>query len=99
MPETIATIGVKVELFGPPRLGSGRREVELTLPLSANRRCLVAALAQACPALVGNGLRRDLTDLAEGYVFNRNGVDFLGDGDFSLKDGDALLLFCGQAGG
>ena len=99
MTEGAAAITVKVELFGTPRLKSGRRELELSLPVGAGRRDLVAALAGACPALAGNGLRPDLSDVAEGYVLNRNGLAFLGDGDFAVKDGDSLLLLSGQAGG
>ncbi len=92
-------INIRVELFGTPRLRSDRREVALTLPPGAGRNQLVRALARACPALVGCGLRQDLADLEEGYVFNRNGVAFLGEGDFSLQDGDSLLLISNQAGG
>ena len=94
-----AAINIKVELFGTPRLVSGRREVELTLPPGAARRQLVRALAEACPALVGHGLRPDRVDLEEGYIFNRNGVAFLGRGDFALQEGDSLLLISSQAGG
>lgn len=97
-----AAINIKVELFGTPRLVSGRREVELTLPPGppgAARHRLVRALAEACPALVGHGLRPDLADLEEGYIFNRNGVAFLGRGDFLLQEGDSLLLVSSQAGG
>ena len=94
-----AAIKIRVELFGLPRLRCGRREVELTLPLNSDRRQLVSALAQACPGLVGHGLRPDLADLDEGYVFNRNGVTFLRAGEMDLADGDALLLISSQAGG
>ena len=59
----------------------------------------VAALADHCPSLLGHGLKEDLTDLEDGYVFNLNGLTFLGEGDFTLADGDALLLLSSQAGG
>ena len=88
-----------MELFGLPRLRCGQAEVTLTLPLYPGRRQLVTALAQACPGLVGHGLRPDLADLDEGYVLNRNGVTFLGAGELALEDGDALLLISSQAGG
>ena len=94
-----SAINIRVELFGTPRLRSDRREVALTLPPGAGRNQLVRALALACPALVGCGLRQDLADLEDGYIFNRNGVAFLGEGDFSLQEGDSLLLISNQAGG
>ncbi len=96
---TAATVNVKVELFGTPRIHSGRTAVELAVPHPANRGKLVAALAEQCPALLGHGLKEDLTDLEDGYVFNLNGLNFLGDGDFSLANGDSLLLISSQAGG
>ena len=92
-------INVKVELFGTPRVKSGHREVSLSLPGAARRPDLIQALALFCPALVGPVLRPDLSDLADGYVFNHNGLAFLGDGDFTISDGDCLLLISSQAGG
>ena len=96
---TTATVKVKVELFGTPRLHCGRTAVELAVTHPANREKLVAVLAEQCPSLVGHGLKADLTDLEDGYVFNRNGLAFLGDSDFILDDGDSLLLISSQAGG
>ena len=99
MAEPAASIRIRVELFGLSRLRSGIREVDLDLPSLVSRREVVGALAQACPALVGNGLREDLTGLEDGYLFNRNGTAFLGGEDISLRSGDCLLLLSGQAGG
>ena len=99
MTGTVSTIQVKVELFGTPRIQSGRRELFLTLSPAAGKQELVGALAEACPGLVGHGVRWDLSDLEEGYVFNRNGLAFLGKTDFCMEDGDALLLISSQAGG
>ena len=93
------TVRVKVELFGTPRLRSGRTAVELAVPYPANRGSLVAALSEQCPALLGHGLKEDLTDLEDGYVFNLNGLAFLGEADFTLANGDSLLLLSSQAGG
>jgi molybdopterin converting factor small subunit len=94
-----AIIRVKVELFGTPRIHCGTTAVELSVPYPANRNSLVAALAKQCPPLVGHGLKEDLTGLDDGYVFNLNGLAFLGDADFILADGDSLLLLSSQAGG
>ena len=96
---TTATVRVRVELFGTPRIQAGTGEVELAVPYPANRRNLVSALAEQCPSLVGQGLKGDLTGLEESYVFNLNGLAFLGEDDFTLADGDALLLLSSQAGG
>ncbi len=96
---TAATVRVKVELFGTPRIHSGTAAVELAVPYPANRGKLVAALAKQCPALLGHGLKEDLTDLEDGYVFNLNGLAFLGEADFTLANGDSLLLISSQAGG
>jgi len=99
MTQQVAMVLVRVELFGLPRLRSGQRAVELALPLAATRRQVVTALAQACPALVGCGLRDDLEDLQEGYLFNRNGTAFLTGDEVRLRAGDFLLLLSSQAGG
>ena len=92
-------VSVRVELFGTPRLRSGRREVEISLPPQASREQVTHALAEACPALVGHALREDLSDLQDGYVFNRNGTSFLREWSFTFQEGDALLLLSSQAGG
>ena len=99
MTKTTTAISVKVELFGTPRIQSGHREVLLNLCVPARRKDLVRALAEQCPALVGHGVKADLSDLEDGYVFNLNGLAFLGEGDFRVDDGDCILLISSQAGG
>ena len=44
-------------------------------------------------------IRSDLTDLQDGYLFNRNGTAFLGSEGIDLRSGDCLLLLSSQAGG
>ncbi|MDE2843298.1 MAG: hypothetical protein OXN21_07950 [Chloroflexota bacterium] len=99
MTSSAATISITVELFGSPRILGGAKDVELAVPAPVSRENLIAALAHRCPSLVGHGLRGDLTNLEEGYVFNLNGLAFLGDGEFTVEDGDFLLLISSQAGG
>ena len=99
MPEPVTTVSVRVELFGTPRLHAGLREVDLELPAEANRQQIIQALAKACPSLVGQVLRDDLSGLQEGYIFNRNGTAFLSGDSISLQSGDSLLLLPNQAGG
>lgn len=93
------SIAVKVELFGTPRLAAGRRELELVLPAETNRQEFAAALAEACPALVGKVIRDDLSGLQEGYVLNLNGLAFLNGEVLHVQDGDAVLILSNQAGG
>ncbi len=92
-------IAVKVELFGTPRLAAGRREVELVLPPEAGRQQFAAALAEACPALVGKVIRDDLSGLQDGYVLNLNGLAFLEGESLHVREGDSLLILSNQAGG
>lgn len=94
------TVDIRVELFGTPRLRVGRREVGLTLPSRAGTTELVAALAEACPQLVGHALREDGGGLQKGYVFNHNGLAFLDESAGTLlQSGDSLLLLSSQSGG
>ena len=99
MTVSTATVTVRVELFGTPRIRTGRRQVELSIPQPANRGRLIAALVQECPALVGHGLKEDLTGLEDGFAFNLNGLTFPGESDFILAQGDSVLLISSQAGG
>jgi hypothetical protein len=99
MRNTPTMIKISVELFGIPRIRAGLREIELELPAGARLHQLVQAIAGACPVLVGDVLRDDLTDLQEGYVFNHNGVSFLSSDSLRLRSGDFLLLLSNQAGG
>ena len=97
--EVSAGAVIRVELFGLLRIITGRREMDVSLPANAGHTELMVALAEACPVLVGRAIRPDLSALEDGYVFNLNGVAFLGDGDLDLKPGDTLLLLSNQAGG
>ncbi len=92
-------VRVKVELFGTARLACGRRLVEVEMPASSSNFMLAAALANACPQLVGVALREDLGGLLESYTLNLNGTEFVDSGKLSLSEGDTLLLFSSQAGG
>jgi molybdopterin converting factor small subunit len=99
MLEPTTKVKVRVELFGTPRLRAGRREVELELPAEASRQQVIQALAEVCPALVGQVLREDLSGLQDGYVFNLNAISFLNGDTIFLQSGDSLLLLSNQAGG
>jgi hypothetical protein len=94
------SIEIQVELYGTPRLRVGRRDVELRLPAGAMVPQVTAALADACPQLVGHAVREDRSGLQDGFVFNHNGLTFLDDGaSVPLQPGDSLLLLSGQSGG
>ena len=92
-------VRVNVELFGTARLACGLRLVELEMPASSSSVMLTAALANACPQLVGVALREDLGGLLESYTLNLNGTEFVESGKLLLREGDTLLLFSSQAGG
>ena len=99
MAHPTATLSILVELYGTPRLRSGRREIALELRPEASRKEVVLALAEACPELVGHAICHDLNDLDQGFVFNHSGRTFLSGDRFSFQPGDTLLLLSSQAGG
>jgi molybdopterin converting factor small subunit len=90
---------VHVELFGLARIACGKSQVEVAVPEYARPGDLAAALAGACPELVGRAIREDLSGLQQSYTFNLNGMAFMSDAPLRLKHGDAILLFSSQAGG
>ena len=93
------TLPILVELYGTPRLRTGRREVALELRPESSRKEVVLALAEASPELVGHAICHDLSDLDQGFVFNHSGRTFLTGDRFSFQPGDTLLLLSSQAGG
>lgn len=99
MREASTKVQISVELFGIPRIKSGRRTLDLELPTDPGRQDLVEAIANECPVLLGSVLREDLSDLQDGYVFNHNGISFLSGDSPRLQTGDFLLLLSNQAGG
>jgi|ETN02SMinimDraft_2_1059926.scaffolds.fasta_scaffold164899_1 molybdopterin converting factor small subunit len=94
-----AIIDVRVELFGVARLTAGRRELTVSLPRRPAVPEVVAALARACPDLVGKVIAEDRTRLMQSQILNLNGMAFVGDGALKLAHDDHLLLFSSQAGG
>ena len=93
------TVRVSVEMFGTARLACGQRLMEVELPADCSGVALTAALADACPQLVGVALREDMEGLLESYTLNLNGTEFVEGSEVALADGDFLLLFSSQAGG
>ena len=94
-----ALIPIHIELFGLAQLVCNRRQVSLEVPPAAAIMDITAALADACPALVGRVIRDDLSGLYESYVLNLNGLVFVARKRLQLQPGDRLLLFSSQAGG
>jgi molybdopterin converting factor small subunit len=88
-----------VELYGVARLLAGEREVALPVAAGMTLGDLPGALAERLPALVGPVLTPARDRLAEGYIFNRNGRDFLTDDATPVRPGDRLLLLASVAGG
>jgi len=92
-------VRITVELFGMARIACGRQRVSIETAADGSIRAVVAALADACPELVGKAVSEDSSALMESYTFNLNGTSFIDEGAFALKAGDTLLLFSSQAGG
>ncbi|MCI0440153.1 MAG: hypothetical protein L0177_13645 [Chloroflexi bacterium] len=100
MVETRKNVLVQVELFGVARMVCGARVVEIAVPEIASVDDVAAALAQACPSLVGKAILGDRSGLMASYTLNLNGTAFLdAEDELRLKAGDTLLLFSSQAGG
>jgi hypothetical protein len=87
-----------VELLGSARLQAGRKQLSIELDAPATIPDLLGRLAEICPDLVGPVLDGETRTLVAGHVLNRNGRDFLTDGDLVLP-GDRLLLMSSTAGG
>ena len=92
-------VKITVELFGMARIACGKRRLSIETTADGSIPTVVAALADACPELVGKAIREDLGALLESYTFNLNGTSFIDEAAFELKTGDTLLLFSSQAGG
>ena len=88
-----------VELFGRAQLACGRRHVALDVGRNARLVDVVAALAQACPVLVGVAIQEDRASLYDSYTLNLNGLRFVTHECLHVQVGDTLLLFSSQAGG
>ena len=87
---------VKVELFGVPRLVTGRRSVEVETPGDTLGE-VARALGQACPELRGRVL--DQADwILDGYLF-AVGERFTRDAAAPVATGAAVLLVASSAGG
>ena len=92
-------VSITVELFGMARIACGRRRLSIETAAAGSVPAVVAALADACPELIGRAISEDLSTLMESYTFNLNGTSFIDEAAFALKSGDTLLLFSSQAGG
>jgi molybdopterin converting factor small subunit len=92
-------VTIRVELFGRAQLACGRRHVVLDVERHVRLVDVVAALAQACPALVGVAIDEDRATLYESYALNLNGLRFVTYECLDIQAGDTLLLFSSQAGG
>ena len=88
-----------MELFGTARLAAGRKELSIEVVDEPGASDVVAAIAEACPVLVGSVIDETGKGLLESHVLNVNGTAFVDGGRISLSPGDRLLLFSSQAGG
>lgn len=88
-----------IEFLGPARLLISVREVTIEIGPEATLGELVLALAERYPALAGRVLDLERRMPVNGYIFNRNGRDFLAEPDSAVRPGDRLLLLASAAGG
>lgn len=95
-------ISCMVELFGVARLKANTAQVPLVLRAEAKLKDALAALATACPQLVGPVLSSDKIGspaLLSGYACNVNGKHFIKDAHTPIQAGDSLLILSSDAGG
>lgn len=85
---------VIVELTGPARILAGRKEVNVVVEDSAIWKDVIAALAQASPALVGEVITKERRDLIGSYILNLGGNRSVQNLDerAELEEGDHLAL-------
>jgi molybdenum cofactor guanylyltransferase len=93
------TVTVTVEILGLARLTARVEQVELQVAPAGPLTRVVAALADAVPALVGLAIDFEADRLAPGYLLYLNGREPLRDGDVPLAPGDQLLLLSAEVGG
>jgi hypothetical protein len=85
---------VTVELTGTARILAGRREVSIKVQDGVTWRDVIAALAQASPALVREVITKDRRDLVGSFILNLGGAHTIHDLDEEarLEEGDHLAL-------
>jgi molybdopterin converting factor small subunit len=81
------------------RLLAGVAAVEVALGEGDDLGAALAALAMRCPSLVGGVIRAQRPALAEGYVLNLNGREFVRDLGRRPAAGDRVLVLAASAGG
>ena len=89
----------QIDLFGTARLQAGVERVFVPVAPRGTLRDLVAALAEQAPGLVGGVLDVEGQRLVDGYIFNRDGRDFLASLDAPVAPGERFLLLASVAGG
>lgn len=88
-----------MELFGMARLAAGRVAVTLAVPRGATLADALAALALACPTLLGKAIAENGAALLPGHVLNLDGRSFVDDLSQPVRPGERILLLSDQAGG
>ena len=85
---------VTVELTGLARIHTDRKEVSIAVEDGITWRDVIAALAQASPALVGEVITEDRRDFIGSYMLNLGGRRTIHDldGEARLEEGDRLAL-------
>ena len=84
-----------IELFGNARVLAGQQSIKVD---AASVREALAALARACPAIVGPVLDPDGA-VTPAYALNVNGTHFVSGLDEPLQPSDTVLVLSSMSGG
>lgn len=95
----IQSQGCRIELLGSARLLTGLPIVMVPLDEPVPVRVIIALLAEQYPILVGPIIDPQQGGLCLGFMFNRNGRDFLTSMAAIVSPGDQLFLIASIAGG
>jgi hypothetical protein len=99
VPREPSSLTCWVELFGTARFAAGIRDLVLPLSTPSTVCELVLRLAKECPALGDAVLDLERGTVAEGYLLNRNGRDFLQGPGAIVQPGDHILVLSSAVGG
>lgn len=94
-----ASITCTIELFGVAQLLAQTKEISLALPPDATFAHVFEALARRVPLLAGRVISADRSRLADGYVCNVNGLDFVRSAAAKVNPGDNIAIISADAGG
>lgn len=90
---------VTIEFFGPARLLTNMKEVDVDLTNGTELRDLVVFISKKFPQLLGRIVNPEPLGLIEPYAFSVNGRYVARDLNVGINEGDKILLFLIDGGG